>query len=364
MSQPRRACRWWISFIVLVLAGCSHQDFTGLGVGLRGSKTVSGQAAASDSQSRLQQALARWQAYRGPGPEEYRVGPGDVLEVSIFALESPEETTVLERTVDGEGNISLPWIGNTYVAGKTQREIEREVAERYGHGYLLNPQVAVNVKEYRSHAVVVTGAAAKPGVYFLRKEGTTLLEVLAMAGGLDSSAGERVMVMRSVPKSERGLSLRDGLRDTGKTAGGRLIAIDLARLLDGEDISANIEVRPGDVVLVPPREERFVYVLGYVQRPGAYPVGGADRVDAVRAVALAGGLTPTARAQNSFIVRTAEDGVQEVIPLDLVRMARGKDPPFYLEPGDTLVVGSGLLARLSEFIRPSVAAGVSYAPVP
>ncbi|RKX31753.1 MAG: hypothetical protein DRP22_03325, partial [Verrucomicrobia bacterium] len=235
----------------------------------------------------------------------------------------------------------------------------------YGDGYLRNPQVAVNIKEYRSHAVVVTGAAAKPGVYFLRKEGTTLLEAIAMAGGLDGAAGDRVIVMRSQwQRTVSGSRLRDGLSHAVLQSSGKILVVPLEDLLEAEGAAANVTVRPGDIVLIPPREERYVYVLGYVQRPGAYSLSGDEKVDAVRGVALAGGLLPTARAQNSFLVRVREDGRQEVVPVDLVRMARGKVPPVYLQPGDTLVVGSGMLARLSEFIRPSLGAGVSYTPMP
>jgi len=344
-------------------AGCSHQDFSGVSLGRHGA-AVTAAANRESSRERLNRELVRWSAV-APAAAEYRVGPGDVLEISVFALENPEETTVLERTVDGDGNITLPWIGNLHVAGRTRREIEEEVARRYGEGYLLNPQVAVNVKEYRSHAVVVTGAAAKPGVYFLRKEGTTLLEVLAMAGGLDAAAGDRVVVMRSGEgRRGSGAVLRDGLSGGASAREDSVVVVALEDLLEGGAGAGNVPVNPGDVVLIPPKEERYVYVLGYVQRPGAYPIDPDQKIDAVRGVALAGGLMPTARAQNSFLVRVTEGGRQQIIPVDLVRMARGKAAPVYLQPGDTLVVGSGMLARLSEFIRPSVAAGVSYSPVP
>ena len=355
-----------MSGLLLSLAlGCSHQDFSGVPVGFGRSPVRHPGGGGPSPRERLNRVVAQWGALADLRSEDYRVGPGDLLEISVFALENPEETTVLERRVDGDGNLSLPWIGEIHVEGKTQPEIESEIARAYGEGYLLNPQVAVNIKEYRSHAVVVTGAAARPGVYFLRKEGTTLLEAIAMAGGLDAAAGNRVIVLRSRPGgADSGSRLRDGLSDRAQRAGGKTLVVSLAELLQAEGAAPGITVQPGDVVVIPPKEDRYVYVLGYVQRPGAYALSGEEKVDAVRGVALAGGLLPTARAQNSFLVRVREDGRQQVIPVDLVRMARGKVPPVYLQPGDTLVVGSGMLARLSEFIRPSIAAGVSYSPMP
>jgi protein involved in polysaccharide export with SLBB domain len=83
------------------------------------------------------------------------------------------------------------------------------------------------------------------------------------------------------------------------------------------------------------------------------------RVDALRAVALAGGLVPSARAENSVLVRETAQG-QQVVAVDLTKMARGVRPPLYMQPGDTLVVGSSTIAKMTEFIRPSVGVGAQY----
>ncbi|MBA4388059.1 MAG: hypothetical protein C0404_08770, partial [Verrucomicrobia bacterium] len=79
--------------------------------------------------------------------------------------------------------------------------------------------------------------------------------------------------------------------------------------------------------------------------------------------AMAGGLTGTARAENSTLIRQTPEG-QKVVPVDLTKIARGARPQLYLEPGDTVLVGSGFFARLSEFVKPTLSTGVNYAPVP
>ena len=112
-----------------------------------------------------------------------------------------------------------------------------------------------------------------------------------------------------------------------------------------------------------PQTERFVYVLGYVNRPGSFTLKEDQDIDTTRILAMAGGLTATARGENSYIIRETENG-QLVEPIDLKDISLGKAAPVYMRAGDTLVVGSSFLARLSEFIKPSVSAGFSVAPVP
>ena len=90
---------------------------------------------------------------------------------------------------------------------------------------------------------------------------------------------------------------------------------------------------------------------------------GGKPVEALQAVAMAGGLTGAARAENSFLIRETARG-QKIVPVDLTKIARGQRPSLQMVKGDTLVVGSGLWARLAEFIKPSVSAGMSYSPSP
>jgi protein involved in polysaccharide export with SLBB domain len=130
-------------------------------------------------------------------------------------------------------------------------------------------------------------------------------------------------------------------------------------LVDEGNLLLNLPVGAGDVITVPPRAEQYIYVLGYVQRPGAYELGDGVRVDALRAIAMAQGLSAAARAENSVLIRETAEG-QMVVSVDLTKIARNVRPPIYLEPGDTLIVGSSAVARLAEFVRPSVGAGVHY----
>jgi polysaccharide export outer membrane protein len=216
--------------------------------------------------------------------------------------------------------------------------------------------VTARIVQYRGTAVVVTGAVSKPGVVYLTENRSTVLEVLALAGGLSTSAGDELILVRgagasAATRSEAGATAAPG-------TGSELVRIDLEELLDQGNLLLNMQVSDGDVVTVTPREREFVYVLGYVRRPGAQRIEHGMRLDTLRALALGGGPTPTGRVKNSYLIRETPTG-QEVKRINLKRASRGIDPPVYMEPGDMLVVGSSWWAKLSEIFRPSIGTNIS-----
>jgi polysaccharide export outer membrane protein len=112
-------------------------------------------------------------------PVDYRIGPLDTLDVSVF---SEPDLSVKEAQVDAAGNIELPLIGTVLAAGRTARQLSDSVAERYSARYLVNPQVTVSVATSVSQRVTVQGEVTEPGVYDL-KGPTTLLQAISLAKG-------------------------------------------------------------------------------------------------------------------------------------------------------------------------------------
>jgi len=131
-----------------------------------------------------------------PGPERnYRIGPYDLLKIEVFQV---QELSRQER-VNDEGNVTLPLIGPLQVAGLTPQEAEQLIAAKLGEEYLQNPQVNIFVSEYASQKVTVTGQVKKPGVFPVAGR-TTLMQAIALAGGLDDVAKkEEVVVFRKQP---------------------------------------------------------------------------------------------------------------------------------------------------------------------
>jgi polysaccharide export outer membrane protein len=160
-----------------------------------------------------------------PGNTAYKIGPQDVLEVSVFKV--PELSKSVQ--VADSGSVNLPLVGEVPAAGHTAQDVERDLTKRLGAKYLQSPQVTVFVKEYNSQRVTIEGAVKKPGVYPVRGK-TSLLQSIAMAEGLDEAAQDEIVVFRQV----------DGKRVAGK--------FDVAAIRAGN--AEDPTIRNGDVIVV------------------------------------------------------------------------------------------------------------------
>jgi polysaccharide export outer membrane protein len=126
--------------------------------------------------------------------QEYRIGPLDTLEITVFQVEK------LSRTlqVDSAGQINYPLIGGVAAAAKTPRQLADEIAARLGERYLQSPQVTVFVKQSNSQKFTVEGAVARPGVYDIQGR-MTLLQAIATAQGVADIASLRnVVIFRTI----------------------------------------------------------------------------------------------------------------------------------------------------------------------
>lgn len=125
------------------------------------------------------------------GTTPYKIGPQDVLDISVFKV--PELSKTVQ--VADSGHINLPLVGEVPAAGRTAQDVERELTKQLGAKYLQNPQVTVFVKEYNSQRVTIEGAVKKPGVYPIRGR-STLLQAIATAEGLTEIAQSEVVIFR------------------------------------------------------------------------------------------------------------------------------------------------------------------------
>jgi polysaccharide export outer membrane protein len=158
----------------------------------------------------------------------YRIGPEDVLQVSVWSNDAVSRTA----PVRPDGKISLPLLNDVQAAGLTPMELREELTRRLAE-YMPHPEVSVSVNEVRSFKVSVIGAVAKPGRYEL-KSWATVIDVLAMAEGFTQfAARSRIVVLRS-----------DGKRV-------ERLPFDYDKVASGGAGQANFYLRPSDIVLVP-----------------------------------------------------------------------------------------------------------------
>jgi protein involved in polysaccharide export with SLBB domain len=118
-----------------------------------------------------------------PLAQEYTIGPGDILKITVWGHEDLSK----DYPVTLDGRVPFPLIGSVQAAGLTTSQLAARLRDLLEKDYLVNPQVIVAVREYLSSKVHVMGEAEKPGLFYLTGP-TTLLEILSKAGGLSRTA--------------------------------------------------------------------------------------------------------------------------------------------------------------------------------
>ena len=138
-------------------------------------------------------AVAQPKPVSAKSQSDYRLQPEDHIVIAVVGEATLNEGTFLgiSRKVTSGGTITYPYLGPIKVVNKTPAEVEELIRTLLDKDYIINPQVIVSMKEYRSRRVSVVGEVAKPGVYELPVEQKTdLVQVIAMAGGLTKNASK------------------------------------------------------------------------------------------------------------------------------------------------------------------------------
>lgn len=258
-----------------------------------------------------------------PSPQEtpqlqindYRIGPKDLLEITVFELPELNQTV----RVSEDGSITLSLLGRVEVAGLTAQELEKRLAMLLDQQFTKGAHVTVFIREYQKVSVI--GAVGKPGMYELVGP-TTLLQVIAQAGGLTPMAMSELFVYRTS---------NDGKQEK--------ITIRLDELMISGNPSLNIEILPKDVITIPLDQTLNVFVYGEVKTPGAVPYLSSKRITLLQAIAQAGGTTEWARKSRVMIKRKdRKTGKEMKIRVNLKNMISAKLTDIVLEEGDVVIV--------------------------
>jgi polysaccharide export outer membrane protein len=237
--------------------------------------------------------------------------------------------------VSSEGTINFPYLGPIKAEGLTVSELTEKVTTPLARDYFVNPQIIIQVKEYRSKKVYITGAVEEPGLYPLESGATTLLELIARAGGVTKERSNHAYILReSIQALDSGKEIDELVKQK------KPIQVNLRELLDRGISKSNLELRAGDVVYITPASfsdltKHKIYVLGKVEKPGLYDF--QDGITALDACILAGGFAKYA-APNRATVTRRENGEQEIIKINLNDVRKGKKEDMVLKPGDRLFV--------------------------
>jgi protein involved in polysaccharide export with SLBB domain len=210
--------------------------------------------------------------------EGYRIGPNDVIRIQVFG----EDDLTMESRVSGEGKINYPLLGMLQVEGRTTEQLQQELTERLGSGFVRLPKVSVSIVRHRNF--YVSGEVKTPGGYPY-EEGLTVQKALSIAGGFTEKAEKQ------------------GLKVTRLTEG----------RVETLTIGLDDVIQPNDILMVATQNHKF-YVSGEVRTPGAYPY--AEGLTVQKAIAMSGGLTEKAE-RGEFKVLRHTNGQEKSLPVKL-----------------------------------------------
>lgn len=274
--------------------------------------------------------------------EQYRVGPRDVLTITVWG--HPELTIPAGefRSAEAAGNVVgedgkffYPFAGVVQAAGRTVEEIREELTRKLSK-YIESVQLDVRVAGYRSQRVYVVGEVAQPGVYLVKDIPLTVLEAINSAGGVKLEADLRNITLTREEKS---------------------YSINLLSLYEGGDTKQNVLLKHGDVLNVPNNVFNKVFVLGETTLSrgfGARPrsvIMDKGRITLLEVLSEAGSLTQdTSDAARVFIFRSGL-GKPEIFHLD----ARSPETffladRFSMQPRDLVFVNRTELIRWNEIV--------------
>ena len=161
-------------------------------------------------------------------PDDYRIGPEDVLDISVWK----EEELQREVLVRPDGGVSFPLAGDVQVEGKTPLEVEKEITKRVQQ-YIPEAVVTVSVKTVSGYTIFVNGKVKKPGKFVVGRY-MDVMQAITLAGGLDTFADEdKIKVIR---------------RQNGKQV---LHQFKYNEVKKGHNLDQNIILQSGDVIVVP-----------------------------------------------------------------------------------------------------------------
>lgn len=335
----RLCSSWWVTAVLSLMLGCaSNSTMRGAPV----TTPVSGGASASvdGHASTVPDArlAALWGERSAPviaSDDDYPIGPGDVLTVSV-----PEMPELSERKVRVSviGQIELPLIGKVQAGGLTEDALAKEL-DRKLEKYMLSPEASVFVDEYRNREVAVVGAVSKPGLVVLNSPGETIMDVLTQSGGLMPSAADELVLIPANEKNQAGKTPvpmdSDAAQAMALADSPQAVSIKLhSTSLTGGGNYLNLPVRPGDVIVVPGGGQ--VMVVGWVQRPGHFDVGSGLTV--LGAIGEAGGPMYAAETKSITLIRNGKNGIKASQSVNLDKIMQGKESDVPVEANDVIDV--------------------------
>jgi polysaccharide export outer membrane protein len=264
------------------------------------------------------------------GVLDYRVGPGDVLAITIPGQRQrvDEETGARQGyRIYSSGKVLLPIVGGVPISGLTVDEVQLKLNDVF-RTYIKEPVVSVEVLEYKSQAIYLMGSFNTPGVQYLDRP-VTLIQGVALGGGLSPTAN---------------------LRGARVVRENRVLPVDIYELMYNNDLRHNVPLRPNDTLFIPGDDQGSVFVLGAVKNEGQIPMQNG-RLTLLQALSTAGlGSSYNFDAENVRIIRSFSATRGELLVVDLNQIKAGRTLPLPLMAGDIIYVPNSAVANWNDAI--------------
>jgi polysaccharide export outer membrane protein len=286
--------------------------------------------------------------------EDYRIGPGDVLEIQIDR--APELSNTFRITA--AGTFLMPYLGRINAQQKTVEELSNLIADGLRGRYLKDPKVIVIVKQINSHSFFIQGAVRRPGVYQIEGR-PSLLKLITITGGLADDHGSTAFVIRETKLANRSepsspitnSNSVDTTRASNEAADEDAVKYEMFKtnitgLLRGR-FNQNIPLEPGDIVNIPATDVFFV--SGEVREPGSYPL--KDGTTLRQAISFAQGTTFKAAADRAIIFREdPTSGRREEIKINVDAVMRGAKEDLLIMPNDIIIIPNSRLKSVGSVL--------------
>lgn len=246
--------------------------------------------------------------------------PGDVLEISVH--EHPEFS--LKLRVDTDGSIRFPLCGKVRARGRTAGQISEALSEKLREANIERAQVFVFVAKYTPRYVYVLGEVKgmESKALEIPPEGRmTALQAVSSVGGFSARADRRnVFVLRN---------REDGKRER--------IPVDVRRIMSRRGGAADVELKPGDTVIVPTASP--ISVFGMVNKPSAFEIDTSHPVSVMEMISRAGGFKEGADRDRTLVLRSSGAGDMKAYAVRMGAIMRGAArEDTKVQPGDVIIV--------------------------
>lgn len=265
---------------------------------------------------------------RAPWQERLTLGPGDVLNVSLYG--SPELSRT-ELVIGPDGRFSFLEAQDVVATGLTVDELRTRLDESLGQ-FRRAARTIITPVAFRSKKYYVLGKVMTKGVYTLDRP-ITVLEAIARARGIENGLLDRNIV--DLADFQRSFLAR----------GGKRIPLNFEKLFHEGDLSHNLPIEPGDYLYFAAGDLREIYIVGEVRLPG--PVTYRDDLTIVAAITARAGFTERAYKSRVLVIRGPLENPERIV-VDVDDIIDAKKRNFMLKPKDIVFVNSRPFIRVEE----------------